>query len=351
MLSEIQNVYSVHLRGEKIDLDGLSARTDKPMQGGKLAISSNHGGVCVINIEGVICQKMNLMAAVSGGCSTQIIGDLFTQAVNNPAIKGIILKVDSGGGTVAGTSELSDMIYKSRGKKPIIAFTDGMICSAAYWIASACDSIYISGDTNSIGSIGILSGHRDISGAEAKAGVKTSEVSSGKYKRITSQYEPLTAAGRAEIQNHCDYLYAGFVAAVALYRGTTSSRVAADGKVYLGKQSIQAGLTDGVSSMEKLIAQIQTGNLSTRKSSAAINPVSRSIRVMTDSAVAAFHSFTGPAKPTVLAPIEDERKKAIDSIASGGNLSTIGDLPPRQFIKSLNDRQREAEAHGGTTWN
>lgn len=259
MMNEIQGIYATHLRGDKIDIAKIEAALGRPLANSQQG-SVVQDGVAIISIDGAIAKKMNLMSQISGGCSSQLTANDFATALNDPAVKGIILSIDSPGGTVDGTFELADIVYQGRGVKPIVCFSDGMIASAAYAIGSACDSIYISGDTNPIGSIGVVSGHRDFSAQETMRGIKTTEVTAGAFKRVASQYEPLTADGRAEIQAKVDYLYAGFVDTVARNRGVSKEKVLtdmADGRVFLGHQAINNGLVDGVSTMPTIIAAMQ----------------------------------------------------------------------------------------------
>jgi signal peptide peptidase SppA len=259
MLIEIQGIYATHLRGDKIDVAKIEAALGRPLSNSQQG-SVIQDGVAIITINGAIAKKMNLMSEISGGASSQLTANDFATALNDPNVKGIVLCIDSPGGTVDGTSELADAIFQARGTKPVVAYSDGMIASAAYWIASACDSIYISGDTNPVGSIGVVSGHRDFSAQEAMRGIKTTEVTAGKFKRVASQYEPLNADGKAEIQAKVDYLYAAFVGTVARNRGVTEEKVLADmadGRVFLGHQAISNGLVDGVSAMPTIIAAMQ----------------------------------------------------------------------------------------------
>ncbi|MBO0155228.1 S49 family peptidase, partial [Vibrio parahaemolyticus] len=87
--------------------------------------------------------------------TTQLLAQDFTQALNDPSIKAILLNIDSPGGEAKGIHELAEMIYQARGKKRIIAYDGGNACSAAYWIASACDEIVIDA-TGCAGSIGTV---------------------------------------------------------------------------------------------------------------------------------------------------------------------------------------------------
>lgn len=258
MLFEIQEIYRTHLRGDKIDIKAVEDKIGKPLEN-KTQTYQVVNDTAIIPIQGVIAKKMNLFAQISGGVSTQLVGGDIKEALDDDSIKGILLDIDSPGGTVDGTQELADIVFAGREKKPIVAYSDGMIVSGAYWIGSAADRLYISGDTINIGSIGVVTRHTDYSEYEKKLGVKTTEIYAGKYKRIASKYEPLSKDGKQYIQDQVDYLYSIFVDQVAKNRGVSSEKVLkdmADGKIYIGKQAITVGLVDGVSTLDRLIDKI-----------------------------------------------------------------------------------------------
>ena len=199
---------------------------------------------------------MNLLTQISGGVSAQLVGRDIKEALANNTIKSILLDIDSPGGTIDGTQELADIIFAGRGQKPIVAYSDGMIASAAYWIGSAADRIYISGDTVTVGSIGVVASHIDYSRYEEKIGIKTTEIYAGKYKRIASQYQPLSEEGRQTIQDQVDFLYTVFVNEVAKQRSVSAGKVLenmADGKIFIGNQAISAGLVDDMATLDRLI--------------------------------------------------------------------------------------------------
>jgi len=121
-----------------------------------------------------------------------------------------------------------------------------------------------------VGSIGVVATHVDVSRAESARGVKTTEITAGKYKRIASSYEPLSAEGRASIQEQVDAIYEGFVEAVADGRGVSVRTVLskmADGRVFIGKRAVDAGLADGVLSRDALIEQLASGEYALRRDS------------------------------------------------------------------------------------
>ena len=153
--------------------------------------------------------------------------------------------------------DLTNLIFENRGKKPIITYTDGMLLSAAYAIGAAADAVYISGDTTVVGSIGVVAAHEDISKMEEKLGMKTTEIYAGKFKRIASQYAPLSAEGFTSIKERVDYLYSVFINEVAKFRGIAAEdvfrKMSTDVKpLFMGRQAVDAGLVDGVSTLEQL---------------------------------------------------------------------------------------------------
>jgi signal peptide peptidase SppA len=255
-LLEIRAIYATHLRGEKIDVEALEARIGKPMKSERTQYQMD-GSTAIVSIDGVLGKKMNLFTQISGGASTQLIEQDFQAAMDDPAVKSILMVIDSPGGTVDGTENLADAIYAARGKgKPIVALGDGLMASAAYWIGSAADEVYASDKSAKIGSIGVVATHEDYSQMEHNAGVKVTEISAGKYKRIASSHEPLSTEGRASIQDMVDHIYTNFVDGVARNRGVTSETVAekmANGKIFLGHQAVKAGLVDGVSTQSALV--------------------------------------------------------------------------------------------------
>lgn len=260
-LLEIQAVYGSHLRGEQIDIAVVEARLGKPL------ISQYQGyhvqdGVAIIPMSGVIGKKMNMMTQISGGASTQLIERDIKAALNDSSVNSILLHIDSPGGTVDGTQNLADVVKMAGTHKPVVAFADGTMASAAYWIGSAATEIVASSNTTQIGSIGVVTSHTDTSKAQENAGIKTTEISAGKYKRIASQNAPLSKEGAAMLQDQVDQLYTIFVDAVAENRGTDVETVLedmADGRVFLAKQAKKRGMIDHVANLETTILNMSTG--------------------------------------------------------------------------------------------
>ncbi len=262
-LREIQAIYATHLRGDKIDIKGIEAQIGRPLNN-ETTPYQVVDNVAIIELNGIIAKRMNLFAQISGGVSTQLAMKDFLQAFNDPGVIATILAIDSPGGTVDGTEEFANTIYEARqtGAKPIIAYCDGSLCSGAYWIGAAADRIYINGSTQHVGSVGVVATHVDYSEQEKKKGIKTTEIYAGKYKRINTEYAPLTQEGRAYMQDRVDYFYSIFVNTMTRYRpnklAISEDGVIpwAEGKVFIGQQAIDNGLVDGVKPLAELIQQL-----------------------------------------------------------------------------------------------
>ncbi len=215
---------------------------DKPPEDSYLSMDEN--GIATLRIHGVIGQRLGLFDKMFGGVSTEDIAADFDRAMQSPDVKGVILHIDSPGGMVDGIQELAEKIGQARGVKPIWAFTDGMMASGAYWVGSAAEKIFAT-PTSQIGSIGVVAMHRDLSRRENMMGVKTTYITSGKYKRMANQAEPLTDEGRAYIQEMVDRMHAIFSADVAANRKMSVGDVdGTEARIYLAGQARDLGLID-----------------------------------------------------------------------------------------------------------
>lgn len=260
-LLEIRAVYDAHTNGESIDLSAVEARLGKPLQNAEQGYTVR-SGVAVIPVNGVIGKRMNMFSEISGGASTELIARDINAALEDQSVQSILLHIDSPGGSVDGVENLADIIRAASQIKPVVSFADGTMASAAYWLGSAADAIVASSSTAQIGSIGVVATHRDVSRAQEMAGIKTTEISAGRYKRIASQYGPLTESGQAEIQRQIDGIYTIFVDAVAQNRGVNAEKVLtdmADGRVFLAREAQARGMVDYIASLDATISNMANG--------------------------------------------------------------------------------------------
>ncbi len=256
-LREIQAIYATHLRGEKIDIAALEARLGRPLASEQQQYTVEPGGVAVLRMSGIIAPKANLFMQVSGGLSTQMATKQLESAVADQRVRSIVLAIDSPGGNVIGTPEMAAAVREMSAIKPIVTHSDGALASAAYWIGSAANAVYLSGPTVQVGSIGVVIDRA----YNPASSVREESIVAGRYKRLTKSNEPLSDEARAIVQADVDYVYSLFVDQVAAFRDTTSDQVLermADGRVFRGQQAIDAGLVDGVSTLDALVESMAT---------------------------------------------------------------------------------------------
>ena len=258
-LRELQAIYATHLRGEKIDIAAIEARLGRPLANEQKRYQLQDGtGVAVLEMAGVIAPKANLFTRVSGGAVAALLQQQVESMAADPKVKAAIIDMDSPGGNVLGIPALADAVRALSQVKPTVAVSTGTMASAAYWIGSAANAIYLSGSTDMLGSIGVVATHTYEPAAD---GSITTEITAGKYKRIASDSAPLSPEGRAYLQDRVDALYSVFVDAVAANRGASTADVLdkmADGRVFVGKQAIDAGLADGFGTVSQLVERMAT---------------------------------------------------------------------------------------------
>jgi signal peptide peptidase SppA len=333
---EILSIYGAHVRGEKIDLQAVEAQLGRPLDNQTVGYEVTNG-VAVLPLQGVLAKRMNLFTKISGGASTELAMKDFKAALEDPSVSSIILAIDSPGGAVDGIKEFADLIYVSRGQKPVISLGEGLMASAGYYLGAAAEKVYISDGLAQVGSIGVVAAHRDISGMEAKAGIKTTEVFAGRYKRIASQYQPLSDEGRADIQEKLDYVYSVFVEDVARYRGVSTEKVLtdmADGRIFIGEQAVTAGLVDGVSTLDGLMGKLAARRAVGVETANTLEVKSMPVDVDFDDVVAAFMA-QGISRGQAVARAARENPEAHEKYVAGLPRGPRRQEPQRQTFGSL----------------
>lgn len=220
------------------------------------------GGIAIIPIYGILAKRFNIIMALSGGTSYQLLEKDINAALLDSEVKALFLDTDSPGGAVDGMTDITDIIYKARnGTKPIMAFANGLMASAAYHIGSAADYVIAANSTTQIGSIGVvMSPHFDLSKKYEKEDIKVTMFYSGRYKVTPNSYTKLSKDDKDYIQGKLDYLYGLFIDAVSKHRNTPADIVnkdMAEGRIFIGEQAIDAGLADEILSRSQAMNRLK----------------------------------------------------------------------------------------------
>jgi signal peptide peptidase SppA len=207
----------------------------------------NAGGVAVLDIEGPLMK----FDSKYGGTNTVRVRQALRAAAADDAVGSIMVRIDSPGGHVAGTKELADDVKAVDAVKPVFAYAEDLMASAAYWIGSQARRVFAN-DTAMVGSIGVFSVVWDTSKAADMQGVKVHVISTGEHKGSFADGTPVTPEQLAEVQRLIDGTNDFFLAAIKEGREMTPGAVkaVADGRVWLAKEAKALGLIDGISSFE-----------------------------------------------------------------------------------------------------
>jgi HK97 family phage major capsid protein len=271
-LAALIEILQTRVAGGYVPADVIALHKDAAAQR-RAQTPSTGSAVAVIPIYGTISQRLDMMAEMSGGTSTQQVGAQFDAAMANASVGTIVLDVDSPGGSVYGVPELAAKIKAARGQgKQIIAIANSLCASAAYWIASAAEE-FVASPSADVGSIGVYQAHVDASAMLEAEGLKYTLVSAGKFKVEGNPYEPLSDEALANMQAGVDEWYAAFTSAVASHRGVSVKDVRngyGEGRVLTAKSALAEGMIDRVASLDDVLGDLTKGAKTTTRRAASL---------------------------------------------------------------------------------
>ncbi|SDX90197.1 Peptidase family S49 [Albimonas donghaensis] len=221
-------------------------------------------GVALIPVQGIILPSFCLIGWDGATGCEQLRWQVET-ALADDQVQAIALMIDSPGGYVAGVDETASAIRAARGAKPVASIVMGHAFSAAFWLASAGDTISCP-RTGGLGHIGVISLHMDVTGWLAAEGIKPTLFRSGAHKAEGHPLEPMTDAAAASVQAELDDLRGVFAEAVAEGRAgaiDVAGVLATEARAYLGPQSLEAarklGLFDAILPSDQALALFVEG--------------------------------------------------------------------------------------------
>lgn len=213
-------------------------------------------GIAVIPVYGTLVRRTVGLEAQSGLTSYASIEEQFSMAMQDSAVRAILLDIDSPGGEAGGVFDLADTIFAAGKEKPVWAVANEDAFSAAYMIAAAAQKIYLS-RTAGVGSIGVIAIHLDQSQAEEDAGLKYTAIYAGERKNDLSPHTPLTDPARNQLQAEVDRIYALFSSSVARMRGLDMQAVTeTEAGLFFGEQAVASGLADKIGTFVDALSEL-----------------------------------------------------------------------------------------------
>ena len=251
-LMTILSVLQAKASGDDISEEEIRAATGARQRNGEPG-----KGVFVLPIWGTIAHRMGSFDEFSGGTSTERIGRIFRQAINDNAVEAIVLDIDSFGGSSSGVMELHKEIRDARGKKPVVAVANSVAASAAYWIGVAADEFFVT-HSGFAGSIGVWTLHEDWSERFATEGIKNTLIGMPEFKTEGNPFEPLSEEARAFMEHRVSEVYDQFVRDVAKGRGVAVKEVRngfGQGRVLSAKDALKEGMIDGIATLDETVSK------------------------------------------------------------------------------------------------
>jgi len=240
----IQQLIEAHLNGASL-LDF----TDPDEQTPAYEVS---GTTAIVPIVGTILNKCSGLEAMCGAFSCQAFRQTLRTVAADDNIENIILNISSGGGIITGVPETADLIARVTSIKPVYAFTDDVIASAAYWLASQANGIFASKSAQ-VGSIGIYMALLDTSAMFQNEGIKVELFKAGTNKAMGLPGTSLTDDQRQILQASVDKAYQQFTSYITAKRPKVSTDTM-QGLTYDTDDAVSLGLIDGeLSELDELI--------------------------------------------------------------------------------------------------
>lgn len=220
---------------------------------------SGEGGdkVLIVDIQGAISNKKQTssLGTVVGVGMVDRVREILKKAEKDDDIKGLMLRINTPGGTVTS----SDIIYheikafKERKNIKVYAMVMDLAASGGYYIAQAADRIIVH-PTSLTGSIGVIVLKMNLRGLMDKVGVDFEVVKSGDHKDFLSPFRPLTKEERQVLQATIDSLYQRFVETIDDNRKQLNRdeiKKLADGRIYTAQQALDSKLIDQIAYMDE----------------------------------------------------------------------------------------------------
>jgi len=213
------------------------------------------GTVAVLEVNGTI-QSGDQGGLFSSGTFSRTFISQLDQARRQPAVRAILIRVNSPGGDAVASDEIYREIRRTRTefKKPVVVYMESLAASGGYYVSAAADRIVANPNTLT-GSIGVIITLPTYDELFNKIGIKVYVFRSGAFKDTTSGTRPLRPDEEALMQELVNQAYQRFVDAVAEGRNLPRDRVlqVADGRILTGSQARDAGLVDELGDFRRAV--------------------------------------------------------------------------------------------------
>lgn len=211
-----------------------------------VAIKNQRSGLIGPDSENRL-EVVRLSGAIGGDTATLEVRNRLLELATEDNVKGVLLSINSPGGTVGASKELYEAVQTLKAEKPVYVSMLDVAASGGYYIASAADRIYANEGTLT-GSIGVILSGLNVAKLLDRVGVEPQTIKTGPYKDIFSPFRKLSEPERNLLQGLAQDIYEKFIADVAAGRKLEPIviRAAADGRIFTGSQAVKTQLVDAI---------------------------------------------------------------------------------------------------------
>jgi protease-4 len=225
-------------------------RSDKDPASSSTVSSGKH--TALVELDGVI--------GPDGRTSADRINKALNRAFKDSNTQGVVLRINSPGGSPVQSGAINDEIRRLRAKypeTPLYVVVQDLCASGGYYVASAAEKIFVD-KASLVGSIGVIISSFGFTGAMEKLGIERRAYTAGTNKDMLDPFAPEDPAQRAHIQKMLDEIHQQFIAVVRQGRGKRLKETPDmfSGLIWTGEQSVALGLADGYGSLDYVAREV-----------------------------------------------------------------------------------------------
>ena len=212
------------------------------------------GKVAVVPVVGTIASADNSVPGTQPPVTPEGLADALRQAEEDPAVRAVVLEVNSPGGGTTASDEMHQSIldFRESSGKPVVVSMQDTAASGGYYISTAADRI-VANETTLTGSLGVIFQLNNFTELAEKYGYQREIIKSGEFKDIANSFRELSPEDREILQSIVNESYDEFVSVIVEGRNLPEERVReiADGRVYSGLQAREIGLVDSFGGVDE----------------------------------------------------------------------------------------------------
>lgn len=222
-------------------------------------VKTKRATIAIVNASGPISSGESVRSEGAGlfgseGIGSRTLEEVFGDAADDPNIKGIVLRIDSPGGSALASEVIWQAMRAAGEEKPVWVSVGSMAASGGYYLACASEKIYVCSDSL-VGSIGVVGGKITLGGLYEKIGLTVHRRSRGPMGDMFNSVDPFTPVQLKSLQSAFQRTYDQFTERVKAGRGDHIKKMedVAQGRVFTGRQAVVNGLADRIGGIDAAV--------------------------------------------------------------------------------------------------